>query len=113
MLVGRERERQVIRALTAAARVGEGGTLVVVGEAGIGKTALLRDATAEAATHGMRTLQAQGVEAEREVPFGGLLQLLRPVLDHLDALPAPQAEALGAALALRPGSAGELSLIHI
>ncbi|WP_130780334.1 AAA family ATPase, partial [Cellulomonas biazotea] len=107
MLVGRERERQVIRALTAAARVGEGGTLVVVGEAGIGKTALLRDATAEAATHGMRTLQAQGVEAEREVPFGGLLQLLRPVLDHLDALPAPQAEALGAALALRPGSAGE------
>jgi len=107
VLVGRERERQVIRALTAAARVGEGGTLVVVGEAGIGKTALLRDATVEAATHGMRTLQAQGVEAEREVPFGGLLQLLRPVLDHLDALPAPQAEALGAALALRPGSAGE------
>lgn len=107
MLVGREHERQVIRSLAAAARVGEGATLLVVGEAGIGKTALLRDVQRGVADDGMRVLTAAGVEAEREVPFGGLLQLLRPVLDHLDALPAPQAEALGAALALRPGSAGE------
>lgn len=107
MLVGRARERQVLTSLAAAARVGEGGTLVVVGEAGIGKSALLQDATTNAAAAGMRVLQAAGVEAEREVPFGGLLQLLRPVLDHLDALPAPQADALGAALALRPGSVGE------
>lgn len=107
MLVGREHERRVIRSLAAAARVGEGGTLVVVGEAGIGKSVLLRDALADASAHGMRTLAAQGVEAEREVPFSGLLQLLHPVLGHVDALPAPQADALGAALALRPGSAGE------
>lgn len=107
MLVGREHERQVIRSLAAAARVGEGATLLVVGEAGIGKTALLRDVQRGVADDGMRVLTAAGVEAEREVPFGGLLQLLRPVLDHLDALPPPQAEALGAALALRPGSAGE------
>lgn len=107
MLVGREHERQVIRSLAAGARVGQGGTLVVVGEAGIGKSALLHDAAEDAAAHGMTTLRAQGVVGERDVPFGGLLQLLRPVLDHLDGLPAPQADALGAALALRPGSAGE------
>lgn len=107
MLVGREHERQVMRSLTAAARVGEGGTLLVLGEAGIGKSALLRAAADEAAAAGMRVLRAQGVEAESEIPFGGLLQLLRPVIGHLDGLPAPQADALGAALALRPGSAGE------
>jgi DNA-binding CsgD family transcriptional regulator len=107
VLVGRERERQVLRSLAAAARVGEGGTLVVVGEAGIGKSALLQDAVRTAAGEGMLVLQAAGVEAEREVPFGGLLQLLRPVLGRLDALPTPQANALGAALALRPGSVSE------
>lgn len=107
MLVGREHERQVIRSLAAGARVGQGGTLVVVGEAGIGKSALLHDAADDAAAHGMTTLRAQGVVGERDVPFGGLLQLLRPVLDHLDGLPGPQADALGAALALRPGSASE------
>ena len=74
---------------------------VLTGEAGIGKSALLEDAAAAVADAGMRVLRAAGVEAEREVPFGGLLQLLRPVLDQLDAIPAPQAEALGSALALR------------
>ncbi|WP_426595036.1 helix-turn-helix transcriptional regulator [Cellulomonas sp. McL0617] len=107
MLVGRERERQVIATLVAAARVGESGTLVLRGEAGIGKSALLEDAAAAVTDAGMLVLRAAGIDAEREVPFGGLLQLLRPVLDHLDALPGPQAEALGSALALTPGSGGE------
>lgn len=107
MLVGRERERQVIATLVAAARVGESGTLVLTGEAGIGKSALLEDAATAVADAGMRVLRADGIDAEREVPFGGLLQLLRPVLQHLDAIPAPQAEALGSALALTPGSGGE------
>lgn len=91
----------------AAARVGESGTLVLTGEAGIGKSALLEEAAAAATEAGMRLLRAAGTEAEREVPFGGLLQLLRPVLGHLDAVPAPQAEALGSAFALLPGSGGE------
>ncbi|MBO3084655.1 helix-turn-helix transcriptional regulator [Cellulomonas fengjieae] len=107
MLVGRERERQVIGRLVAASRVGESGTLVLAGEAGIGKSALLEDAAAAVTDAGMRVLRAAGIDAEREVPFGGLLQLLRPVLDHLGAIPAPQAEALGSALALVPGSGGE------
>lgn len=107
VLVGREQERHVIGKLVASARVGESGTLVLSGEAGIGKSALLEDATAAVTEAGMRVLRAAGIDAEREVPFGGLLQLLRPVLGHLDAIPAPQAEALGSALALVPGSGGE------
>ncbi|KQT01176.1 AAA family ATPase [Cellulomonas sp. Leaf395] len=107
MLVGRELERQVISRLVASARVGESGTLLLTGEAGIGKSALLEDAASAVGDAGMRVLRAAGIDSEREVPFGGLLQLLRPVLDHLDALPAPQAEALGSALALVPGSGGE------
>ncbi|WP_426560921.1 ATP-binding protein [Angustibacter sp. McL0619] len=105
MLVGRERERRVIQALVAAARVGESGALVLVGEAGIGKTALLEDA-ARSAT-GLRLLRARGTTSEAEVPFGGLLQLLRPALVHLERIPEPQAEALASALALRPGTGGD------
>ena len=89
----------------AGARVGESGVLVLTGEAGIGKTALL-DWAAGRIT-GMQVLRATGIEAEQEVPFGALLQVLRPVLDLLDALPGPQADALAAALALRPGAAGD------
>ena len=75
--------------------------LVVVGEPGIGKTSLLEDALASA--EGMRVVCARGVEAEREVAFSGLHQLCAPLLGVLDDLPAPQAETLGVALALRAG----------
>ena len=103
MLVGRALEQRAIRELLAAARVGAGGALLLTGEAGIGKTTLLRAAADAAADAGMRVLQSAGTGAEAEVPFAGLLQLLRPVLDGLGGLPPPQADALGAALALRPG----------
>ncbi|WP_091538709.1 AAA family ATPase [Modestobacter sp. DSM 44400] len=105
MLVGRARERQVIEGLVTAARVGRSAVLVLTGEAGIGKSALLGHAAS--CTTGMRLLRATGAESESEVPFGGLLQLLRPLLSHLDAIPAPQADALAAALALRPGTGGD------
>ncbi len=101
MLVGRERERGQVLGVLASARVGQGAALVLVGEAGIGKSALLADA--DAVGHGMRTLRVAGVESESEVPFGSLLQLLRPALGHLPSIPAPQAAALGTALALTPG----------
>lgn len=104
MLVGRERERERIRGLVAAARVGESGALVLRGEAGIGKSALLEDAVA--AMSGMSILRATGSAAEAEVPFGGLLQVLRPALAHLKAIPGPQADALATALALREGTGG-------
>jgi DNA-binding CsgD family transcriptional regulator len=105
VLVGRDPERGTLRALVAAARVGQSGTLVLTGEAGIGKTALLEDALDAAG--GMRVLRATGTESEAEVPFGALLQLLRPALVHLDRIPSPQSAALASALALRPGPEGD------
>lgn len=105
MLVGRERERRRIQALVAAARVGLSGVLVLTGEAGIGKTALLDDAAVGA--DGMCVLRATGTEPEVEVPFGALLQLLRPALVHLDRIPSPQAAALASALALREGTGAD------
>ena len=104
MLVGRERERERIRGLVAAARVGESGALVLRGESGIGKSALLEDAVE--VMSGMSIVRATGSAAESEVPFGGLLQVLRPALVHLGTIPGPQADALASALALRAGSGG-------
>ena len=77
-------------------------TLALAGEPGIGKTALLEYAS-ERAT-GMQILRARGVQSEAEIPFGSLLELLRPVLVLIDRIPRPQAVALEEALALRPGS---------
>ena len=105
MLVGRTSERLALDHLLADARVGRSGVLALVGEPGIGKTALL-DYAAETAT-GMRVLRARGIESEAEVPFAGLSELLRPALAVLDRIPAPQAAALTGALALGPGTAND------
>ncbi len=101
MLIGRGEERRLLAQLVAGARLGRSGVLLLTGEAGVGKTSLLEETAA--AAEGFAVLRAVGSESEVEVPFGGLLQLLRPVLDELDAIPQVQSEALGAALALRPG----------
>ena len=100
MLVGRESELRHIEGLLAAAREGQGAALVIQGDPGIGKSALLQYAR-ERAT-GMRCLTTRGVESESEIPFSGLSELLRPVLRLLPALPPPQVAALGGALALSP-----------
>ena len=117
MLVGRTAETARIDALLEAASQGEGGALVIRGEAGIGKTALLQYALSQTAD--MRVLSAAGIESEAELAFGGLLELLRPILAQLEALPPPQAQALGGALALGPSedverfavAAGVLNLV--
>ena len=100
MLVGRDRERSVLDGTVSAARAGRGEVLAVVGEAGIGKSALL--AYAEEQAGGMSVLRARGVQSEAQIPFGGLFELLRPALGSLGRIPPPQAEALEGALALRP-----------
>jgi DNA-binding CsgD family transcriptional regulator len=105
MLVGRDHERDAIEKALARARSGTSATLALLGEPGIGKTALL-DYAAERAT-GMRVLRARGIESEAQIPFGSLLELLRPALAMLDAIPEPQAAALEGALALRRGAAQE------
>jgi DNA-binding CsgD family transcriptional regulator len=105
VLVGREGERRTLERLLAGARVGSSGVLVITGEPGIGKTSLLEHARRQAG--GMRVLTARGVEAEREVAYGGISQLCTPLLSLLDELPSPQGEALGVALALREGARPE------
>ncbi len=85
MLIGREAERRVIEQLIAGARVGSSGVLLITGEPGIGKTALVTEAATLAAD--LRVLQARGTEAEQAIPFGGLLQLLRPALGELNRIP--------------------------
>lgn len=107
MLVGRESERRTITTLLAGARVGDGRVVVLSGEPGIGKTALLDEALT--LVEGMRVLRAQGLESEQVVPFSGLLQLLRPVLPLLDHIPGPQAAAMSAAFLLGPSAEGEPS----
>ena len=105
MLLGRERERRDIGAVLDRARAGSSAAVALVGEPGIGKTALLEE-TAEAAAD-MQRLRARGVESEAQIPFASLLELLRPALGMLERIPEPQAAALEAALALRPGHAQE------
>ncbi|MFG2292742.1 AAA family ATPase [Streptomyces sp. NPDC048603] len=107
MLYGRGTEQDRIEQLLARAREGMSGALLIHGEAGIGKTALLGfaveayEAAAGGAADGVgRVLRTVGIESEMELPFGGLHQLLRPVSDHFDELPTPQAAALKAALGL-------------
>jgi DNA-binding CsgD family transcriptional regulator len=105
MLLGREQERQEIDLALAGARSGASATLALIGEPGIGKTALL-DYAAERA-EGMRVLRARGIESEAQIPFASLLELLRPALGVLERIPSQQAIALEGALALRPAAAQE------
>src|SRR5256885_5763554 len=105
MLVGREREQATIDALLEHARSGISGTLLVCGEPGIGKSALLR--YAELTANGMTVLTASGIESESELPFGGLAELLQPVRELIPEVPAPQAAALMGALALGPPSTSD------
>ena len=101
VLYGRDPERAQIGALLEAARASRSGALVLRGEAGIGKSALLEDARERAGD--MQVLAARGVESEAELPFAGLHQLLRPALGHVERLPPPQA----AAIRLRSRSRGK------
>jgi DNA-binding CsgD family transcriptional regulator len=103
MLVGRDREQSVIDTLLSGARSGRGEVLAIVGEAGIGKSALLAYAADKAG--GMNILRARGVQSEAQIPFAGLYELLRPALASLERIPKPQAAALEGALALRPATA--------
>jgi hypothetical protein len=86
-LYGREHELDVVTGLVGGLAVSAGGALVVSGEAGIGKSALLAAAAGLAAGSGARVLSATGVEAEARLPFAGLHQLLRPVLPLAERLP--------------------------
>jgi DNA-binding CsgD family transcriptional regulator len=102
MVVGRSAERDRIARLLKAARRGQGGALLVSGEAGIGKSTLLDEAAKQ---RSMTVLRCAGAPAERELSWAGLHALLGPLQHQLDALPAPQRAALRAALAMGRGRA--------
>ncbi len=111
-LVNRVYELQVLEELVA--RSGErGGALVVSGPAGIGKSLLLRVAADEARGRGMRMLSATGVQSETRLPFAGLHQLLRPVMDRSDSLVTRQRDALLAAFGMADSGAPEPFLIAL
>jgi predicted ATPase len=102
-LVGRERETHALTELLAG--VGDrGAALVAQGAAGVGKSALLAAASAYARAQGMRVLTITGAQAEAQLPFAGLHQPLRPLLDHADELPVLQREALSAAFGMTDGT---------
>jgi DNA-binding CsgD family transcriptional regulator len=88
----------------------QGSVLVAVGEAGIGKSSLLRAAAEHARTKGCLILQVTGVESEAGLPFAGLHQLLRPILSDLDAVPPPHQRALRSAFGLEDGRVPDLFL---
>src|SRR5438876_4877534 len=92
-LFGRDTELRVLRTLIE--RIGdEGGAVVVVGEAGIGKSSVLQRAAQQARQAGCQVLAATGVQTESQLPFAGLHQLLEPVLDRAATLPGVQRRAL-------------------
>ena len=111
MLLDRLTERAALGQLLEAARGGRSGALVVHGEAGVGKTALLGDAIASAA--GLRIARVAGIESEMELAFAALQQLCAPMLDKLDALPDPQRAALGVAFGLNTGAAPDRFLVGL
>ncbi|MFB9708619.1 MULTISPECIES: helix-turn-helix transcriptional regulator [Streptosporangium] len=110
-LKGRDEDQRVLDDLLAAARTGRSGSLVLQGDPGIGKSALLEYAAARA--EGLRVLRSTGVETEAEMPFAALHQLLRPELTRVRALPGPQALALNGALGLGDAAGDDRFLIGL
>ncbi len=111
MLLGRDAEYTRVMALLERARDGASAALVIRGDPGIGKSALLEAVVA--AADGMTVLRARGVESESELAFAGLADLLRPVVEALDALPGPQRAALVGALALGPPAPGARFTMYV
>jgi len=111
VLLGRRSESAALDGLLEAVRRGESRVLVVRGEPGVGKSALLEYVAGQAS--GCRVARAAGVQSEMELAFAGLQQLCAPMLDRLERLPRPQREALGTALGLTTGVAPDRFLVGL
>jgi DNA-binding CsgD family transcriptional regulator len=111
VLLGRAGERQVLDRLLENVRGGQSAVLVIRGEAGVGKTALLHYCARQAS--GFRVARIAGVESEMELPFAGLHQLCAPMLGRLGGLPEPQQAALRVALGLSSGAAPDRFLVAL
>jgi DNA-binding CsgD family transcriptional regulator len=111
VLLGRSAERTAIGRVVDAARAGRAGALVLRGEVGIGKTALLDDAVAHASD--LNVIRVVGVESEMDMGFAALHRLMRSFLPFRDGLPAPQRDALEAAFGLGIGARGDVFLVGL
>jgi DNA-binding CsgD family transcriptional regulator len=111
VLLGRADERQMLDRLLENVQGGQSAVLVVRGEAGVGKTAILQHCARQAS--GFRVASIAGVESEMELPFAALHQLCAPLLGRLAALPEPQQAALGVALGLSFGPAPDRFLVAL
>src|SRR4030081_726386 len=111
MLLDRRSEREVLDRLLEAVRQGESRVLVVRGEPGVGKSALLEYVVEQASR--CRVARAAGVQSEMELAFAGLQQLCAPILDRLERLPPPQRDALGTAFGLTSGGAPDRFLVGL
>jgi hypothetical protein len=110
-LKGRRAELGLLDGLIEAVRAGESRVLVLRGEPGVGKTALLDHLAVRAS--GCRVARAAGVQSEMELAFAGLQQLCAPMLNHLEAIPAPQRDAARIAFGLSAGSAPDRFLVAL
>jgi predicted ATPase len=110
-LTDRRAERGVLDRLIEAVRAGESRALVLHGEAGVGKTALLEYLATQAL--GCRVARAVSVQSEMELVFAGLHQLCSPMLDRLEHLPVPQRDALQTAFGMSPGPAPDRFLVGL
>jgi hypothetical protein len=112
LLVGRERQLCIIEELLEGASE-SGSALHFRGEPGVGKTAILEAAKSQGALREMSLLAATGVPSETNLPFAGLYELLRPIVERSERLPGPQQDALRAAFGLTEVPAAELFLIAL
>src|ERR1700754_5020993 len=113
VLRGRRNECEVLDRLLEAARAGESRALVVRGEPGVGKTALLEYLSGRAASQGCRVERAAGVQSEMELAFAGLHQLCAPILDRAERLAEPQRDALCTALGVAAGAPPDRFLVGL
>src|SRR5258707_13245724 len=109
MLLDRVDERAALGQLIDSARGGRSGALVVRGEPGVGKSALLDYAVGSSS--GLRVARAAGVESEMELAYAAVQQLCAPMLDRLGRLPGPQRDALGVAFGLNAGDGPDRFLV--
>ncbi|MGF7235680.1 MAG: AAA family ATPase, partial [Frankia sp.] len=110
-LGGRHSECEALDRLVTSAKAGQSQVLVLRGEAGIGKSALVEYLVGSAA--GCQISRAAGIESEMELAFAGLHQLCAPMMGYLDRLPGPQRDALAIAFGLRAGNAPDRFLVGL
>src|SRR5689334_3817156 len=111
MMFGRRSEREVLAGLIDGARGGRSGVVVLLGEPGVGKTALLDYAIDSAS--GLHVARAAGVESERDLAFAALHQLCVPVFDRLERLPGPQRDALAVTFGLSEGAVPDRFMVGL